>query len=469
MGGQSAALRKELGLFDLVMAQLLIIIVPDFIGTATKAGAAHVFFWIVGMVFFFVPLAAVVIHLNRLLPLEGGLYEWARIAFNDQLGFIVAWNLWMYSISYVGIAGFVTLGFASYAIPGSAWMASSKPALTLISVVVIAVTMDVAAFGLRLGKWVTNISTLAFLLIVAMLILSPWLHVWRGSMGEYHPLSIVVPPLTLFGVSVFSKMTFGALTSFEYVAALAGECRNPRRDLPNSVLLAAPMIALFYILATSAVRAFVRSSAEDLVAPLAQALSRGGIQAYGVTGIILPAAIGILFVNYVATFCILFGICTRLPMVAGWDHLLPSWFSRLHPRYKTPLNSILILGAATLLFSIAASVGASMEEAFELLLTCSFTFYALAYLALFAIPLFSPRQRGLRPRLWVRLAACSGFLSTLLYVVLAVVPILDLRESSAYSVKIAFAVISTNLAALVYYRAIARKSAAANRVELAES
>ena len=35
-------------------------------------------------------------------------------------------------------------------------------------------------------------------------------------------------------------------------------------------------------------------------------------------------------------------------MVAGWDRLLPSWFSCLHPRYKTPVNSIIFVGAITL-------------------------------------------------------------------------------------------------------------------------
>src|ERR1039458_2372076 len=80
----SAELRKELGLFDLVMAQGLLVIVLDFFGTAAKAGSAHVVFWLIAFVSFFIPLAMVVAHLNRLMPLEGGLYEWARLAFGDQ-------------------------------------------------------------------------------------------------------------------------------------------------------------------------------------------------------------------------------------------------------------------------------------------------------------------------------------------------------------------------------------------------
>jgi glutamate:GABA antiporter len=99
----SAALRKELGLFDLVLAQLLIIIVADYMGTAVKAGSSHVVFWLFAIALFFVPQALVVIHMSRLLPVEGGLYEWARIAFNDQIGFLVAWNLWLYVILYVGL------------------------------------------------------------------------------------------------------------------------------------------------------------------------------------------------------------------------------------------------------------------------------------------------------------------------------------------------------------------------------
>ena len=462
---RSRGLRKELGLFDLVMAQLLVIVVADYFGTAIKAGDAHVVFWIAGILLFFLPLAAVVMHMNRKLPLEGGLYEWARIAFGDQVGFLAAWNLWMYGIVYVGLAGLLTASFVSYAFPGWGWIASNKMMLAAFSVGVVGMTMLVASVGLNVGKWVTNVASAAFLGTVLLLIASPFVSVWRGTMAEYHPLRVVAPSLTLFSVSVFSKMTFGALTGFEYVATLAGECRNPRRDLPRSVLLTAPVIALVYILATSAIRAFLPSSGEDVVAPIAQAFSRGGAQAFGLPGVILPAVIAAVFVYYLATFCIFFGVCTRLPMVAGWDHLLPQWFSKLHPKYKTPTHSIVVLGVATLLFGVGASVGVREDEAFQTLLTCSFTFYALAYLALFAIPLFSAKRKGLRPGGWVRAASLTGFLATLLFIVLSVVPIIQIGNRAGYSLKIVAMVVGANLAAVTYYRAKGRKSVERARAE----
>ncbi len=452
------ALRKELRLFDLVLAQLLIIIVADYMGTAVKAGASHVVFWIIAILTFFIPQALVVIHLSRLLPVEGGLYEWARIAFNDQIGFLVAWNLWLYVILYVGLGGLLTVSFASYVIPGGEWMGSSKWLIIAASFLVIATTMCIAGLGLGIGKWINNVGAVVFLLTVAVLIVMPFLNRWHGTLSEYHPLRLAMPPLTLFSLSVFSKMTFGALTGFEYVAVFAGECRNPRRDLPRSIWLTGPAIALIYILATSAILIFVPPSAEDVVAPIPQALSRA-FHTLGAGGMLLPVAVIFLFVYYLATFCAFFTVSTRLPMVAGWDHLLPEWFSRLHPRYKTPLNSVLFLGAATLVVALAALAGVGHEESYELLLTWSFSFYGIAYLALFAIPIFSRGSRGLRSHWAVRAAAAAGFLVTLLFVVLSVFPIIHVGNSWRYSAKIAGVVLGMNLVGCIVYAAGQRKRA----------
>lgn len=455
--GHSAALRKELGLFDLVMAQVLLVIVLDFFGTAAKAGSAHVAFWLVAFVLFFIPLAMVVAHLNRLMPLEGGLYEWARLAFGDQVGFLVAWNLWLFVMLYVAVIGLVTTTFVAYALgPAAAWMASSMGLILTVSFALILGMMFLTALGLRVGKWLSNAGSIATLITLAVLIATPLLNRWRGTLAEYHPLRLVMPPLTVFSLSVFAKMMFGALSGFEYVAIFAGECRNPARNLTRSVLITAPFIALIYIFATSSILAFISPETVDVVGPIPQAL-RLGSRAFGFSGFIVPLAIGLLFVNYPTSFSVYFSASARLPMVAGWDHLLPEWFTRLHARYKTPVNSILVLGAVTLAGSVVALIGVGPQEAYELLLTWAFTFYAIAYLALFAIPFLSPKERGLRPGLWLRIAAVSGFLMTLLYVVLSIFPIIDVESSWKYSLKIAIVVLGANGLGCAIYRTGARR------------
>jgi glutamate:GABA antiporter len=454
----SAGLRKELGLFDLVMAQMLLVIVLDFFGTAAKAGSAHVVFWLIAIVLFFIPLALVVVHLNRLMPLEGGLYEWARLAFGDQIGFLVAWNLWLFVMLYVAVIGLVTTTFLAYAVgPAAAWIASNRWLILAVSFGLILGMMWLTALGLRVGKWLGNTGSMATLVTLAILIATPLVDRWRGALSEYHPLRLVMPPLTVFSLSVFTKMMFGALSGFEYVAIFAGECRNAGRNLTRSVFITAPFIALIYIFATSSILVFVAPDAVDVVGPIPQAL-RVGLHASGtrgfdsLAGFIMPLAIVLLFVNYPTSFSVYFSASARLPMVAGWDHLLPEWFTRLHAKYKTPVNSILFLGGLTLAGSAAALIGVGPQEAYELLLTWAFTFYAIAYLALFAIPFLSPKNRGLRPRLWLRVAAMSGFLMTLLYVVLSIFPIIDVENPRAYFLKIAGVVLGANLLGWAIYR-----------------
>jgi glutamate:GABA antiporter len=449
---RSAVLRRELGIGDLILAQILIVIVPEFYGTAVKAGPSHVVLWLLAILLFFIPHALVVAYLNRLMPLEGGLYEWARLAFSDRVGFLVAWNFWLNTTVQVSQVALVTTTYISYAVPRAAWIASSPTALIGAAIALIALMMVIARLGLSIGKWVSNAGSIFTVLILAVLIVLPYIHVWGGHLRAYHPLPLVLPPMTLFSLSVFSKMTFGALSGFEYVAIFAGESRNPGRNLARSILFTAPIIALLYILGTSGILAFVAPDAVDVIGPIPQALSRG-FAVFGLTSPVVSIAILLLLLNYLCCYTLYFSGNTRLPLVAGWDHLLPQWFTRLHPQYRTPVNSILFMGGAALAASIAVLIGTGSQESFVLLQIWAWTFYGLAYLAKFAIPLFSAKEKGLRPGGWLRLGAASGFLVTLLFVVLSVQPVIPVASKVGYSLKVAGFVVGANILGWMIYRA----------------
>jgi len=93
VGQQSAALKKPLALRDLVLTQILFVVGSTWVGTAAKLGQAPLFFWLLAILLFYIPQGAVVIYLNRRMPLEGGIYQWAKLGFNEFAGFMVAWNL----------------------------------------------------------------------------------------------------------------------------------------------------------------------------------------------------------------------------------------------------------------------------------------------------------------------------------------------------------------------------------------
>ena len=95
---RSEVFKKELGLFDLVLTQIVFVVGTIWVGWAAKLGDHQMVFWLLAIVTFYLPLAAVVIFLNRLMPLEGGVYQWAKLAFNDFVAFMLAWNLWIFGI-----------------------------------------------------------------------------------------------------------------------------------------------------------------------------------------------------------------------------------------------------------------------------------------------------------------------------------------------------------------------------------
>ncbi|MEK6320192.1 MAG: hypothetical protein AABN33_00770 [Acidobacteriota bacterium] len=148
---------------------------------------------------------------------------------------------------------------------------------------------------------------------------------------------------------------------------------------------------------------------------------------------------------------------TRLPMVAGWDQLLPDWFTRLHAKRKTPVNSIMFVGAATLGIGLVGLIGVGEQEAFQLLWNASGIFYALTYLVMFAIPLAGLKGTAQRAPLWLKLASLSGLLMTLLYVTLGIVPVIQVESRSAFATKIATVIVAANLVGAGIYMMAERR------------
>src|SRR5881275_2930602 len=433
----SVALKKELGLRDLVLTQILFIVGSSWVGTAAKLGQAHLFFWLLAILLFYIPQAAIVVYLNRRMPLEGGIYQWVKLGFNEFAGFIVAWNLWLLSITVIALGGMFTTTNISYALgPNFAWMPESKWCVSLISTTLVAGLGLTCVRGLSLGKWLHNVGAFAMLLVYGALICLPLLGLWRGELKSYHPLQLALPTMSIFYCfNIFSKLSVGALSGFEYVAILAGETRSPARDISRSVIIASPVIALMFILGTSSVLAFIGNNPIDLIGPVPQTL-RLGLHAFPIAGAIASAGIVLMTVRTISSTSVHLTASSRLPMVAGWDHLLPNWFSRLHPRYKTPINSIIFVGAVTLVIAISSQVGAGIQEAFQLVDNAANVFYGIVYFTMFAIPIFGAGAIRQGAPIWLRIAALCGGAISLSAIFFTVYPIIDVPSPLTFAVKI---------------------------------
>ncbi|HEY7292213.1 MAG TPA: APC family permease [Vicinamibacterales bacterium] len=449
---QVSVLPRELGLTDLVFTQILFVVGLPWVGVAAKQGPAHVVFWVIAMALFYVPSAVVVIYLNRLMPLEGGLYQWAKQGFSDVVGFLVAWNLWLFAILNTSETGIQATQYFAYILgPEGARLVTSRPVTALVSAILFAALVGLAVRGLSIGKWVHKTGGLLMVTTFVTLVALPWLNLATGNLEQFHPLATAAPVVSIFSLNLLGKMGFGALGGFEYVAIHAGECRNPSRTIARSVVIAAPIIAAMFIFGTSSVLALVPMDRIDLIAPIPQVLSIG-FRPFGSVAWVAPVTIFVLLVVRVAQASVMFTGNTRLPMVAGWDGLLPAWFTRLHDRYQTPVNSIVFVGAMTFVFSLAGIVGVGQQEGFQLLWNASAIFYALTYLVMFALPIVGFGVVGARAPVWLRVAAASGFLMTVLYVTLSILPIVDVVSVPVFALKICGVIAVANLVGLFLYK-----------------
>ena len=448
----SDALKKPLGLFDLVLMQIVFVVGSGWVGTAAKLGPSHLFFWLLAILLFYIPQAAVVIYLNRLMPLEGGLYQWAKLGFNEFAGFMVAWNVWLLSITVIALGGMFVTTNLSFAI-GAAWMPDSKLCVSLISCVLVAGLAWTGIRGLSLGKWLHNTGGFAVILAYGALIVLPFVSLARGELKQYHPFQIALPTMSIFYCfNIFSKLAVGGLSGFEYVAILAGEARAPARNIGRSVVIASPIIALMFILGTSSVLALAGNNQIDLIGPVPQAL-RLGLRSFPIAGAIASVGILMMTVRSVSATSVHLTGSSRLPMVAGWDRLLPDWFSRLHPRYKTPINSIFFVGAVTLVIAIASQIGAGIQEAFQLVDNAANVFYGIVYLVLFAIPIAGASAVRRNARLWLRIAAVCGFAVSLLAIFFTVYPIIDVPSRLLFAAKIIAVTVIANAVGVAVFAA----------------
>jgi len=414
-------LRRTLGTFDLVLAQILIVVGLNWLGPAAKLGSLHAVYWLLAIFFFHFPLAAVVVHLTNAIPLEGGPYQWAKAAYGETAGFLVAWNFWLFIMCFIA-----TLGLSTATAIGYARNAEVDAATT--SVIIVSALVILGILGFTTSKWIHNAASVALLVTSMLIIVLPF--------TTSRPLlpRPAAEPFSLLQLALFARITVYALAGLEAMSVVAAECRDGAKSIARATFIAAPCIAAIYILGTESVLRFVKPAEVDLVNPAAQVFARSFGSAAA------AAAILLLVVRDFAQSSQAFSVSARMPLVAGWDHLLPAWFTRLHPRWRTPVTSIVFAGVVVLLASLALVSIAERQEAFQILQSTAGIFFATTYLVMFSIPLL---KRVPSPPM-IRLAALCGFILTAVFFALEFVPIVEVRSPARFAMIIAVAVLVAN-------------------------
>jgi amino acid transporter len=414
-------LKRELGLRDLTLFTVTCIVGARWIPAAAHAGPGSVTLWILAAVLFMVPLAIAVAALCAKHPGTGGLYVWTRNDFGRWHGFLCFIVYWIGMAVWFPSAAMFYMGAGAYALgPAYAHLADSRPFVLAGSLTAIWIALGTNLIGLRIGKWTQNIGAMAtWALGFVLAIIAVSLHARRNSATPLH----IAPVWNWDTVGFWATIAY-ALSGLEMAGLMAGEIHNPEITLPRAGWIASIFATVFYAGSTVAMLVILRPERISEMNGLGQAATAAGRELAMVW--IAPVLALLVLASAVGQFGGIGTSISRLPFAAGVDHLLPSAFARVHPRWGTPYISLLVLGLVASGLLIVIQIGDTMRAAYQELVSLMVITGFLPYLYIFG----SAWKAG------KRLSALSGWAITLLAIVCAVIPTADVHSVWLFEAKL---------------------------------
>jgi glutamate:GABA antiporter len=230
---EKAKLRKVLSRIDLVLFTACAILGFDTVAASAEAGAQAITWLLISLVIFLVPYGMLTAELGSAFPVEGGPYEWARLAFGRCAGSITAILYWLSNPTWIG--GTLTASTIA-ALDG---LVLHKPLGTTAEIIVglafVWITVAIAIVAFRIGKWGPNIGTFVKIAVAALFtIMFIAFLVQHGRPAGASTAADLKPSLNGF-LTVIGLMVF-LWVGFELANGAAEEMHNPQRDVPKMIL-----------------------------------------------------------------------------------------------------------------------------------------------------------------------------------------------------------------------------------------
>jgi amino acid transporter len=372
---------RAMGLRDLVFFYVVTGVSLRWIATAASIGPSSLVMWIGAWLLFYVPLALSVIELSSRFPAEGGLYVWTTKAFGEGPGFLAAWIYWNSNLPYFPAVLYFAASNILFLRAGWSRYSHDSTYFVTFAVVALAALTAINIVGMNVAKWSYNIGALAMWIPAAMVIVLGVVAWGRFGSATTFTAAALVPSHHLQDVVLWSTLVF-AFGGCEAASLLAGEIKNPRRNIPIGLLAAGFTVFVCYVVGTLcvllALPASETNSLDGLVQAIAKTAERIGIS--GVTGI----AAGLIAVSNIGAAAAFLAAAARLPFVAGIDGFLPRAFGKLHPRWQTPYISVLMQGVVGIAFVLIGQAGTSVKGAYDVLVDIGVITYLAPYLFMFA-------------------------------------------------------------------------------------
>lgn len=305
-------------------------------------------------------------NMGSAMPKTGGPIVYTRAAFGDFAGFLIAWTYWI--ATWCGNATIITafMSYFVYFVP----QANTPVMAFLITSATLWIFTIINILGVKNAAFIGIVSTvlkvaalLVFMVIAAM---------------HFNPsfLNTVAKP-ELSGMGSFPGAIAVALWAFiglESATVPAGEIKDPEKNIKKSTIYGTILAAVIYILISIlAMGALDQGSLANSDAPLADIINKATGGSWGGAFIAAGAIISTLGGTSGWIFT-----TARSSFGAAEDNLFPKIFAKVHPKYNTPVASLVISGICANVLLVMNYVG-SLRSAFDFMMLLATMAFLPAY------------------------------------------------------------------------------------------
>lgn len=370
---------KKFKLIDVVLSVICVVFVAEAIAPVVSLGNTQFFWRLFMIVAFLLPYGLIISELGTAFRGNGGLYDWVSLAFpGTRWGARTAWWYW--------------LNFPL-------WMAS---------LAVMVPDLLTIAFGVEFGIGWNLAIQLAFILIVTVIACYPvcdsviilnicavikvGLAVLVGGMGIYFvvqngfandmSISTFLPRLDLDSLSSISVIIFTML-GFEVVCTFSDDMDNPRKQIPQAIILGGLVIAGIYLLGGFGIAAVIPADQVDAASGLIEAVILMSDQESG----LFVCTVALLFMITLFGNMISWSLgINNTACYAAEQGDMPPAFAKRHAKNKMPVGAVFINGIAAAvicLLGIVMKLLAPNSELFWTFFAMNMVLLLMSYLPVF--------------------------------------------------------------------------------------
>jgi glutamate:GABA antiporter len=373
--------KKVLGLFALAMINVAAVLSIRNFPSMAVYGWSCVGWYVIGAIFFLIPISLAGAELATGWPQGGGVYAWVKEAFGEKGGFTALFCEWSNNLVWFP----TVLSFIASTLAFALTPSLANSGLYMFSVMMIAFwgTTAIAYFGEEASTKFGNIGVIIGSIIPSLLIII--LGVWWLGSGA----AIVLPPFSLDAmvpVVNISTLPFFAtvillFAGMEMAGFHALETKNPQKDFPKAMALSAVIIVICTVLATLSIAMVIPADKLNLASGVMQAIQYFFAAAH-VPWLVAPMAVLITLGGVVSLAAWLIGPAKGLGIVAEEGNM-PPIFNRTN-KYGAPVAVLVIQALIGSLVSLLYVFLPSVNQAYWILSAMTVELLCIVYVLVFA-------------------------------------------------------------------------------------